>query len=43
MTRQIILSSQLPEREDIFWNVEVVDHNGKIVTGEYKFTTFVQL
>lgn len=37
------LITPLPEREEIFWNVEVVDPRGKIVTGEYKFTTFVEI
>lgn len=33
------LITPLPEREYIYWNVTVVDHNGKIVQGEYKFRT----
>ncbi|MCX6667898.1 MAG: hypothetical protein NTV74_06670, partial [Euryarchaeota archaeon] len=37
------LITPLPEREEIFWNVEVVDPRGKIVTVEYKFTTFVEI
>ena len=37
------LSNPLPEREDIYWYVEVVDQNDKIVRKEYKFTTFVDV
>lgn len=37
------LITPLPELEDIAWNVEVVDPRGKVVTGEYKFTTFVEI
>jgi len=37
------LINPLPELEDIAWNVEVVDPRGKVVTGEYKFTTFVDI
>lgn len=37
------LITPLPDREEISWNVEVVDPQGKIVTGEYKFTTFVAI
>ena len=37
------LITPLPNREDIYWHVEVVDPNGKIVQGDYRFKTFVQL
>lgn len=33
-------SEGLPAIEAINWNVEAVDQNGKVVTGNYKFTTF---
>jgi PKD repeat protein len=37
------LITPLPDRERIYWHVEVVDHNGKIVQGDYQFKTFVEV
>ena len=37
------LNIPLPEITDIIWHVEVIDPRGKVVQGEYKFKTFIEV
>jgi len=37
------LITPLPDFTDITWKVEVIDQNGKIVTSDFKFKTFVEI